>query len=265
MAVFDSKGIKLYYEESGNPNGEPIIFINGVYFDSLVWSEIVPYFESEYRVITYDLRGQGLSDKPDEVTYIRQHIKDLIGLMDHIGINNAHLVGLFNGGAIAESIAVDFPERVSSLTLISSYSHTDKMLISKIRGWISAAERDGWELLLDVAFPYLWGTTYIEDNYDKAYRYCVKNEYMPVKPFINLLKGSMAFDRTAELYRICAPTVIICGKEDILTPIRYSDILHSGINNSALFIMPQTGHLCIKEKPREVYDLVVSNLIVSLK
>ncbi|MDI6601872.1 MAG: alpha/beta hydrolase [Thermoanaerobacteraceae bacterium] len=261
MAVFNSKDVKIYYEESGNPEGEPIIFVNGVYLDSLVWSEIIQCMEDEFRIITYDLRGQGLSDKPDEVYYTRQHVKDLIGLMDHMGLEYAHLVGLFNGGAIAQSAAIDYPEKVRSLALIGSYSHTDRMLMSKIKSWISTAERAGWDALVDVAFPYLWGATYLEDNHDTAYHYCIKNKHLPVKPFVNLLKGSMAYDRTAELYRINAPTIVLCGSEDILTPVMYSKILSAGINNSKLHVMPQTGHLCIKERSEEVYRLIKENLL----
>ena len=105
---------RLYYEERGA--GEPLIFIHGHSLDCRMWREQVRSFASHYRVIVYDARGYGRSSKQRE-DLLFTHCDDLVALMDALGIDKAHVVGLSMGGFIAGDLLAMHPERLRSVVL----------------------------------------------------------------------------------------------------------------------------------------------------
>lgn len=106
----------LYYEELGR--GEPLILIHGHSLDHRMWNEQFPEFAKQYRVIRYDVRGYGLSSSQTE-DYQFTHAADLVQLMDALGIDKAHIVGLSMGGFIGADMLGCYPERVKSAVLAS--------------------------------------------------------------------------------------------------------------------------------------------------
>jgi pimeloyl-ACP methyl ester carboxylesterase/CubicO group peptidase (beta-lactamase class C family) len=110
----DIPGARLYYEESGS--GVPVIFLHGHSFDRRQWEPQVAAFERCYRVIRYDLRGYGRSSLPKEGGAFL-HADDLLALMDFLGIERAHLVGLSLGGFVVTDFLALHPQRVLSATM----------------------------------------------------------------------------------------------------------------------------------------------------
>ncbi len=111
-------GLKLSYQESGT--GEPLLLLHGLGSRSDDWEMQLPAFAGRYRVIAPDLRGHGRSDKPPGPYSVPMMAADVLGLLDHLGLTTAHIVGLSMGGMIAFQLAVDCPERVLSLTIVNS-------------------------------------------------------------------------------------------------------------------------------------------------
>ena len=127
-------GTKIYYEASGK-EGTPIIFVSGTGFHSGIWKPFqVPFFSKERRVIISDHRGLGRSDKPDEPYSTRQFASDILGVMDHLGIEHAHVLGHSMGGRVAQWLALDNPKRLRSLNLASSGSGNFSRRPDYIRG-----------------------------------------------------------------------------------------------------------------------------------
>lgn len=132
----ETNGIRLWYEELGDKNGEPILLIMGHSCSALVWE---PNFwqalvDAGYRVIRFDNRGVGLSDwvkdwSRSQAYNLEDMASDAIGLLDSLGIARAHLVGASMGGMIAQSIALDHPQRVISLTsmMTTGWFHNPKI------------------------------------------------------------------------------------------------------------------------------------------
>lgn len=106
---------KIYYEVTGS--GDSIIFIHGFTLDHSMWDEQVKYFSKNYQVITVDMRGFGSSSLP---TNKYSYSNDLKALLDYLKVSKAHIVGLSLGGEESLNFALDYPECVISLTLISS-------------------------------------------------------------------------------------------------------------------------------------------------
>jgi 3-oxoadipate enol-lactonase len=107
----------IYFEVTGQ--GEPLLFIHGLASSSRSWKKQVPLFSQHYRVITFDIRGHGRSDKPIEPYSIELFASDARELMRSLGINSAHVVGFSMGGMVAFQLAVDAPELVRSLVAVN--------------------------------------------------------------------------------------------------------------------------------------------------
>jgi 3-oxoadipate enol-lactonase len=259
MSLIKINDVKLNYEIDGN--GLALVFINGLTMNVNGWFFQVPAFKERYTVVRYDCRGQGQSDKPDMEYTQEMHADDLKKLMDGLSINKAHIVGLSNGGMIAQHFIVKYPERVGALVLVDTCSHIDTLLQMIIKAWITATEMGGSEFRYDLALPVIFSESYIKNNLDAIMAMREQNiKINPPKPVINLAKGSLKHNINDRISEIKAPTLIIVGEEDILIPQKYSRILNEGIKGSKLVIIKDCGHIPPIEKPEEFNRLVLDFL-----
>jgi len=234
--------IELFYELRGNPGGPTVVFVNGLLTDTASWSGHLPHFEERYRCLVYDCRGQGQSDKPDHVYETALHTADLAGLVDELEIERAHLVGLSNGGAAALAYAADHPQRVLSVAVSGAYAHIDTILRVKLTSWTRAMEAGGSPLRFDVAVPWVWGGGFLEQNYERLLYFREKGVNMPIEWAMNLIKGAMVHDIRDKLGTIEAPTLVVVGEEDVLTPPKLSRYIAEQVPRGELCVMPGLGH-----------------------
>ena len=251
--------IKIEYEISGS--GPPVVFINGLTMDLNGWLLQVDAISTQYRMVRYDCRGQGDSDKPDEEYTQELHADDLAGLLKQLEIPRAHLVGLSNGGMIAQHFALRYPEKTGALVLVDACSHVDTLLKLIVTSWIESAEAGGSGLRYDVALPYLFSEEFMTKNLDRILSMKEMNlSRNPVKAVINLSRASMNHDLKDRVSEISAPTLIVAGEEDILIPLRYSRFLNEKIKNSTLVTFKNCGHVPPIEMPDE-FNRIVMNFL----
>src|SRR2546422_8912476 len=115
MATTKINGIEIYYEVDGS--GEPLLLIMGLGANATGWYAQIPALSKEYQVITFDNRGAGRSEKPNEPYTMPQMAEDAIGVLDTLGIGAAHVFGMSLGGMIAQELILRHPERVKTLIL----------------------------------------------------------------------------------------------------------------------------------------------------
>ncbi|MEW6145889.1 MAG: alpha/beta fold hydrolase [Thermodesulfobacteriota bacterium] len=248
--------IELQYEISGY--GPPVVFINGLTMDLNGWLLQVEPFSRKYRMLRYDCRGQGGSDKPETEYSQELHADDLRMLMEKLDIPKAHIIGLSNGGMIAQHFALRHPEKTGALVLVDTCSYVDTLLGLIITSWIKSAEAGGSGLRYDVALPYLFSEEFTKQNLDRMMAMKEFNLALnPVKPVVNLSKASRNHDLRDRVSEIKAPTLIIAGEEDILIPVKYSRILREKIKNSTLVTIKHCGHVPPIEKPDEFNEIVM--------
>ncbi len=234
--------IELFYEFRGNPDGPTVVFVNGLLTDTSSWNGHLPYFEDKYRCLVYDCRGQGQSDKPDHVYATGLHTSDLAALVEALNVGRAYFVGLSNGGAAVLDYASQHPERVGAVVVSGAYAHSDTILRVKLTSWVKAMEYGGSALRFDVATPWVWGGEFLEKNYEGLLPYREKGANMPVEWAMNLVKGAMVHDIRARLPHVQAPTLVIVGEEDVLTPPSLSRYIADNIPNAELYIHTGRGH-----------------------
>lgn len=227
--------IGIYYEIYGE--GEPLILIGGLGSDITAWSAVSKIFR-KYKVVMFDNRGAGRTDKPNAPYSIEMMADDTLGLMDVLGIKSAHILGVSMGGCIAQTIAAKYPERVNSLILNVSYPkspHKDDSQVAVIFEQLRTQVKQPGFL----------------DNLSK---------YPPtINSFIRQFDAILEFDGTKQLNKIKAPTIIVNGKNDISNPIKNGEELESGIKGSKL-ILVDADHFVLFTNPELVTNPILEFL-----
>ena len=246
--------LDIFWEEQGAGAPEPIIMINGLGAGRGAWSLQVPALAASFRVITLDNRDIGETGAASGEHFYRipQMADDIAGLMDALSIARAHIIGASMGGAIAQEVAINHPERVDTLTIICSYPKADAYLVELLTQWEQMFEEQGavaWQrATLPWIYTHRWFAT--EGNLANELGKIVASPPLQ-SPAMYLRQSNAAksHDAIERLDLITAPTHIICGAEDLLTPVRFSQQLAEHIPGSRLTILPNAGHGLFWETP----------------
>jgi pimeloyl-ACP methyl ester carboxylesterase len=260
MPVATIGDLEVAYDVQGS--GEPVLMINGIGADRSGWGLQLPAVTTELTAITYDNRdvGETGAGRNDGLYAIRQFADDAAGLLDHLGIASAHIVGASMGGCIAQEFAISHPERTRSVTIICSWPRVDPWLAEL---W------EQWEHLFRALGPVEWNrTTWLWVFTHRAYcepgfldGLLAAAEANPRKQTLEMyLRQSHAaktFDALDRLDSVSAPAHVICGAEDIFTPRRYSEAIAAAIPNATLSVMPDVGHGMFWEATSDFNELVL--------
>ena len=259
MPQIEINSLNINYELDGQ--GPPAVFINGLTMTLAGWAYQIGPFSERYKMLRYDCRGQGGSDKPGEPYSQEMHAEDLGALMSRLGIEKAHIIGLSNGGMIAQHFALSYPERTGALVLVDTCSHVGKLLELTVQSWIRATEAGGNDLRYDVFLPQIFSESFIEKN-EEQIRSMKEFSATINQPeaVVNLAKASIRHDVRKQISKIKNPTLIVVGEEDILIPPGYSKILNDEIESSELVIIKDCGHVAPIEKPAEFNEIVLDFL-----
>jgi 3-oxoadipate enol-lactonase len=241
--------IQLYYEWHGDAAAFPLVLINGLLADTTGWMFQTEPYATHFRLLLYDCRGQGQSATPPGPYPTDQHAQDLVALLDALGVQQTHLVGLSNGGAVAMTVAATYPERVARLVVADSYAHSDLLIHAKLTSWLQALEHGGLSLRFDVATPWVWGQTFLAANRHLLAPLREKAASTDAEAVRGLLSGALDYDIRDQLGAIRAPTMVLVGEEDLLTPPWYAREICTAIDGAQLCVIPQAGHALPIERP----------------
>src|SRR5580704_18208184 len=123
MPTIALRDAEIYYESHGA--GTPVLLVPGLGGVGSYWSPNIPAFSQRHQVIVHDHRGTGSSSRTRMRYSVDQMTDDLVGLMDHLKIEKAHLVGHSTGGAIGQTLAATHPQRLMSLVIYASWTKAD--------------------------------------------------------------------------------------------------------------------------------------------
>lgn len=242
-------GIDMAFVEQGAHGGIPVILLHGYTDSHHSFDRILPRFPRRFHVFALDQRGHGDSSKPACCYTQPDFAADVVAFMDAVGLDRASLVGHAMGSFVAQNVALDFPERVDDLVLISSApTVVGNPLALQLEPVIDSLTDP-----IDPAFvrqvqSSLFFSPIPEAFLDTAVAESLK---VPASVWQQALDGLLAQDRSAELDQIAAPTLILFGEEDIFFSAAEQAILDNEIPDSTLIIYPETGHGVHVERPRE--------------
>lgn len=253
--------IELFYEQDGQ--GDPIVWVHGLSLDHWVWGLQTPLFARHFRCLAFDNRDAGQSDRSPDSYTIKTLADDAIGLMDALAIDRAHIVGLSMGGAIAQELAIAHPARVKRLVLVSTYTSSDRRGADVLHSFALMRTRFSREEYARATMPWVFTyhdyltsglvesvtTRFLEDPY-----------FLPEEVYARQVEAALSHFSENRLGRITAPTLIVNGDEDLMTPMRFAGTLHEQIPGARLAVIHGGGHALILTHAAEFNRVVLSFL-----
>lgn len=237
-------GTRLHYEVLGRSNATPVLMIQGLGADKHGWNMQRIPLALHYRVIALDNRGAGRSDKPFGHYSLEQMAADAIAVLDAVGVEKAHIVGASMGGAISQIIGLKYPERVLSLTLACTACRNHPWRRELLAGWATTATERGVGVMTKEAARWVIGP--------RSFRRIVP-AFGWLGPlamgrtshaFVSQVRAILDVDDTVadQLGEVTAPTLVLVGNQDILTPRGDSEEIAERMPNAELVVISGAAH-----------------------
>jgi pimeloyl-ACP methyl ester carboxylesterase len=250
-------GINIAHELGGA--GTPLVMIHGAQGDQTMFAGLAATFRARFKVLTFDQRGSGLSDKPDMPYSVAMLADDTAALMDHLGLADAHIIGVSMGGMVAQEFALRHARKVRSLVLgcttpggpksiratgLATSAYSTKEMTAEERG----------RALAEAAFT----KGYIARHPELISAMIELRRQRPIDPvgFARRTEALQTFDTYDRLPQIKCPTLVITGKDDALIPWENSRLIASRIPGAQLRILEPAGHCFWLEQPEQSSDAI---------
>lgn len=261
MPTFRSCGFEIYYETHGGGDGVPLLLIMGMGGTCQGWLVLhVPELSKERTNIIFDNRGAGRSQDPGTPFTTREMAEDSVALLDELGLERAHVLGGFLGGMVAQEIALSHPERVQSLILAGSFARADakrRLLLELWQGMVEHELPAEFRIKNRLCWTLCDATLEQEDLVEGMWRFYLEEDAaLEDRVFLRQAAACLEHDTSQKLGEIRAPTLIVYGEQDMLTPEHLQRELAEGIPGARLVQIPGAGHLVAAEMAPRFNGLV---------
>lgn len=263
----DLDGVRVHYQEAGDRNAPAMVLIHGFASSTLVWSKVfLALAKAGYRVIALDMLGYGYSAKPRNGEYtIEGQARLLDRLLDALSIPRALIVGSSYGGAVAATVALDYPERVEKLILVGAVNDNRPLAFKLMRLF-------GSPVFGDVVSPLLIGSrrllrrrmkrvydehAWVLDERRVDARHLPLRAASTHRAIIRTVRCWDAERISRDAHLISQPTLLVWGENDREIPLADGKRLHAEISGSRLIVFLNCGHLPHEEYPWEFTNVVI--------
>jgi pimeloyl-ACP methyl ester carboxylesterase len=244
MPTTSVNGIDLHYVEAGD--GDPLLLIMGFGGDHLAWAFQVPAFSAGFRVISFDNRGAGRSAVPDAPYTTGLMADDALGLLDALGVDRAHVLGVSMGGMIAQELALNHPRRVRSLQLHCTYARSDAYVRALMDVWHAVrVKATAEEWLRTVALWLFSPLTFARrpELIEAVIQTGLANPHpFSLTGFVRQGEAVRGHDALGRLGTLTCPTLVSVGDHDILVPSRFSREIAAAVPGAELRVIEDVGH-----------------------
>lgn len=249
----------LHYEASGPEGGEPVILSAGLGGSGGYWAPNVAALSARHRVIAYDHRGTGKSDRalPDDVT-VAGMAEDVLLLMDGLDLAKAHLIGHALGGLIGLALAMRAPSRLTSLVAVNAWAKLDPHSARCFDTRLHLLRDSGPRAYLHAQPLFLYPPAWISNNGERlAADEAAHLAHFPGGETLERrIAAARAFDVSTRLAEITTPVLALASADDMLVPPPASARLAEGLPNGRLAVTPGGGHAFNVTEP-ETFDRLV--------
>ena len=244
MPQLDANGIKIYYEIHGK--GDPLVLIMGLRRNAEWWYCQIPALPEHFKVIAFDNRGAGRSDKPRMDYSIRLFADDTAALMEALDIKSAHVLGISMGGYIAQELAINYPDKVRSLILGCTGCGGERAVLMSPERMEKFAAIEGLtpEEVLRKNMDIYFSDKFIQEHPEKVGEFMEVSFRYPQPPefFERQFAACLKHDTVDRLHHISDPTSIMAGDDDPLVPSENSRILKELMPGAELHFFPGSRH-----------------------
>ena len=251
----------LYYETHGSDDGPPLILSSGLGGSANYWKPNIPALAESFRVIAYDHRGTGRSNRvlPDVVT-VDDFADDMLALMDALGIAKAHIVGHAAGGVAGLALALKAPERLIRLVVVNGWAKADPHFLRCFEARLNLLRHAGVEAFLRSQPIFLYPANWISEHtaeLDAELPHQIA-DFPGVATMEKRIAALAGFDVSDRLSEITSHVFMVSGGMDTLVPPLCSDELLKGITNAWHQRLSFEGHACNVTDPGYFNELVLN-------
>ena len=255
--------VRLNVSQTGT--GEPLLLIMGTAGSIGFWEPLVAPFAERHRVIAYDSRGLGQSERGEQRITMATLATDAAALLDALEIERAHVLGWSLGSAVAQELALAHPDRVGGLVLYGTWGRGDAfqraMLTALVHPWVTG-DMEAALTTLGLAFsPELLNSPEFESVVEQLLPLFPQTETQ-IRTTVEQWQADAEHDCLDRLARIGAPTLVIAGEQDLLTPPWQCQAVAEQIPGARyeLFVGPGSSHALMMERAEEFIPLVLGFL-----
>ena len=252
-------GIELNYELTGS--GPTIALTHGIGGSGADFAPVVPPLADRFPVLTWDVRGFRTLSRPAEGYSIAHFAADLAGLLDHVGVQRAVIMGTSMGGTITQRFILDYPERALAAVIMSTSSEVNERGRQRWFDQADAIEREGMAAWVRRSRPPEHTEEYLREHPEllEAEERRIRNN-PDERVYAQVARAVADYNYTEELRSVQLPTLVLVGSEDKQTPPGGSVIISRQIPGAELHILEGYGHNLYREAPEQVATLVTSFL-----
>lgn len=258
MNVVRINGVLLHYRLSGPADAPVLALVNSLGTDARIWDGVIERLSPHYRLLSYDKRGHGLSDSPAGDYGLDDHVDDLAGLLDHIGVEKLALAGVSIGGLIAQRFALHAPDRLAALVLCDTAAK-----VGDAEGWnarIATVRSQGLGAIADTVMDRWFSPGFQQQRQDELAGW--RNLFLrsDAEGYAATCATLRDADLRAEIGAIAVPTLVVAGDADRSTPVDLVRGCAEAIPGSRFEILPGVGHIPSIEQPAALAGLIAAFL-----
>ncbi len=231
-----------------------IVCINGLFTSRQSWKISAEILRVNFRVFTYDGRGQGEGPRPNEAYRFSELLSDLSETLDAAGVRETFLLGISQGGRIALKFAELFPARALGVMAADTYHELTPLLRLKINSWLVAHRAGGALTRFDIAAPWIWSEAVLRERPELYEFYRSRSNIENARVIERLIESSL--EGSVDLGKIECPVVYVVGEEDCLTPMHQHRRMAS-LTAQAAVVEVRGGHASLLEFPESLGERVL--------
>jgi len=251
---------RIWWEYHGKGDREAVCLLNGLAMHTKAWYGFLPMLTDEFDVILYDFLGQGESSKEDIPYFIDELARYLALIMDELGVENVHPMGISYGGFIALEFARLYPERLHTVVLSGILASREKLfqMYQDISLRFYRGNEGEFELYTHYMYEKIFSERFVKNIPDEQlaamrqrfydryidYRYCLIRLTEAQDPFFENIE-----ERVEGYRKVTAPTLILAGAHDRAIPLWQQEKLAEIFPNSRYELVPDSGHVVYIERP----------------
>jgi aminoacrylate hydrolase len=235
-------GAELYYETHGK--GPPLLLVPGLGGDGRWWGENVAKLASRFTVVVHDHRGTGRSTLSLLQYSVAQMADDALQLIEALGFDKVHWCGHSTGGAMGQVLAIEHPERIDRLVLSATWARTDAFFRRLFEARAQVLKELGPVAYQRSSALALNSPFWVRDHdAELAALEAKANETIPEPEIVlSRIAAIVAHDQRDRLQTVKAPTLAICARDDMVTPLYFTEELVRLIPNARAYVLPDGGH-----------------------
>ena len=259
MQAAKLNGVTLHYQVIGADEAKPtIVFANSLGTDQRIWRDVIVRLVGEAGIITYDMRGHGLSDLGQPPHTMEDHVGDLAALIDHLGGRPSIVCGLSVGGLVAQGLALSRPDLVQGLILCDT-----GMKIGDEALWlprIETVEASGMGAIVEGTMERWFTRAFHDEHPDELALYANMLRRQPAEGYTGTARAILNADYRDRASTISVPTLCIVGDDDRATPPSLVRDLAQAIPEARFEVIKGAGHLPCVEQPAVMADMICAFL-----